>query len=185
MWGTTGIGYNVKKAREVLKIEGPVEAAMASWDIVFKPENLAKFKDCGVDMLDSADDIMSAALHYLRLNPNTKDGAELDAAANLLMKLRPFVRKFHSSEYLNALASGEICLVLGWSGDIKQAQKRAAEAKSARRRHRDRLCHPQGRRADVVRQFRDPEGRRRMSPRRTPSSTTCCGPTWRPRTAIS
>jgi putrescine transport system substrate-binding protein len=99
MWGTTGIGYNVKKAREVLGVQGPVDVAMASWDIVFKPELLAKFKDCGIHMLDSADDI------------------------------RPNVRKFNSSEYLNALASGEICLVVGWSGDIKQAQKRAAEGK--------------------------------------------------------
>jgi putrescine transport system substrate-binding protein len=132
MWGTTGIGYNVKKARDILRPAGPIEAAMASWDIVFKPDNLAKFKGCGVDMLDSPDDIVSAALHYLGLNPNSKDGAELDAAANLLTKLRPSVRKFHSSEYLNALASGEICLVLGWSGDIKQAQKRAAEAKGGK-----------------------------------------------------
>ena len=69
MWGTTGIGYNVKKAREALKPDGPIEAAMASWDIVFKPENLAKFKDCGVHMLDSADDILPAALHYLGLDP--------------------------------------------------------------------------------------------------------------------
>jgi putrescine transport system substrate-binding protein len=130
MWGTTGIGYNIKKAREVLRPDGPIEAAMASWDIVFKPENLAKFKGCGVDMLDSADDIMSAALHYLGFNPNTKDQSELDAAASLLAKVRPYVRKFHSSEFLNALATGEICLVLGWSGDIKQAQKRAAEAKA-------------------------------------------------------
>jgi putrescine transport system substrate-binding protein len=130
MWGTTGIGYNVKKAREILKPDGAVGAVMASWDIVFKPESLARFKGCGVDMLDSSDDIMSAALHYLGLDPNSKDPAELDAAASLLAKLRPSVRKFHSSEYLNALASGEICLVVGWSGDIKQAQKRAAEAKA-------------------------------------------------------
>jgi putrescine transport system substrate-binding protein len=130
MWGTTGIGYNVKKARETLRPGGSIEAAMASWDIMFKPDVVAKFKGCGVDMLDSADDIMSAALHYLGLNPNSKSSADFDAAANLLMKLRPNVRKFHSSEYLNALASGEICLVLGWSGDIKQAQKRAAEARA-------------------------------------------------------
>jgi putrescine transport system substrate-binding protein len=130
MWGTTGIGYNAEKARDIVKPEGPIGAAMASWDIVFKPESLARFKDCGVDMLDSPDDVMTAALHYLGLDPNSKDGAELDAAANLLTKLRPYVRKFHSSEYLNALASGEICLVLGWSGDIKQAQKRAAEVKA-------------------------------------------------------
>jgi putrescine transport system substrate-binding protein len=129
MWGTTGIGYNVKKARDALKIEGSIQEAMASWDIVFKPENLAKFKDCGVHMLDSADDIMPAALHYLGLDPNTTQQADLDKAADLLIKIRPNVRKFNSSEYLNALASGEICLVVGWSGDIKQAQKRAAEAK--------------------------------------------------------
>ena len=126
MWGTTGIGYNVKAVRERL---GP-GAKIDSWDIVFKPENLAKFKDCGVHMLDSSDDIMPAALHYLGLNPNSADPKELDKAADLMMKLRPYVRKFHSSEYLNALASGEICFVVGWSGDIKQAQKRAAEAKN-------------------------------------------------------
>jgi putrescine transport system substrate-binding protein len=125
MWGTTGIGFNVKKAREILGDAGKID----SWDIVFKPENLAKFKDCGVHMLDSADDVLSAALKFLGLNPNTTNQAEIERAAEVLMKVRPFVRKFHSSEYLNALASGEICLVLGFSGDIKQAQKRAAEAK--------------------------------------------------------
>jgi putrescine transport system substrate-binding protein len=81
-------------------------------------------------MLDSSDDIMPAALNYLGLNPNSKEPKDLEKAADLLIKVRPSVRKFHSSEYLNALASGEICLVLGWSGDVKQAQKRAAEAKS-------------------------------------------------------
>ena len=130
MWGTTGIGYNVKKAREVLGINGPVADAMASWDIVFKPENLAKFKNCGVHMLDLADDILPAALKYLGLNPNSTAAADMEKAAELVMKIRPSVRKFHSSEYLNALASGEICLVVGWSGDVKQAQKRAAEAKA-------------------------------------------------------
>src|SRR5690349_5518115 len=129
MWGTTGIGYNVKKAREVLKADGPIGTAMASWEVVFKPGELAKFKDCGVHMLDSADDIMPAALHYLGLDPNTTAQSDFDKAAELLIKIRPSVRKFNSSEYLNALASGEICLIVGWSGDIKQAQKRAAEAK--------------------------------------------------------
>ncbi len=126
MWGTTGIGYNVKAMRERL---GP-QAKIDSWDVVFKPENLAKFKDCGVHMLDSSDDIMPAALHYLGLNPNSTEPKELERTADLMMKIRPNVRKFHSSEYLNALAGGEICLVVGWSGDIKQAQKRAAEAKN-------------------------------------------------------
>jgi putrescine transport system substrate-binding protein len=126
MWGTTGIGFNVKKVREVLGADAKIE----SWDTVFKPEVISKFKDCGVHMLDSSDDVFAAVLGYLGLDPNTKDQAELERAADLLMKVRPFVRKFHSSEYLNALASGEICLVLGYSGDIKQAQKRATEAKN-------------------------------------------------------
>jgi putrescine transport system substrate-binding protein len=128
MWGTTGIGYNVKKAREILGAGADVQAEMASWDIVFKPESLARFKDCGVHMLDSPDDILPAAMNYLGINPNSKQPADLEKAAELVTKVRPSVRKFHSSEYLNALASGEICLVVGWSGDIKQAQKRAAAA---------------------------------------------------------
>ena len=126
MWGTTGIGYNARKAREVLGPNGTID----SWNIVFKPENLAKFKDCGVHFLDSSDDILAAALHYLGLDPNSSNEADLQKAADLVTKIRPYVRKFHSSEYLNSLASGEICLVVGFSGDIKQSQKRAAEAKN-------------------------------------------------------
>jgi len=126
MWGTTGIGYNARKVRDVLGVDGRID----SWDVLFKPEVIAKFKDCGVHILDAADDVFAAALDYLNLNPNTNAQADLEKAAELLTRMRPFVRKFHSSEYLNALASGEICLVLGYSGDVKQAQKRAAEAKN-------------------------------------------------------
>ena len=126
MWGTTGIGYNMRKTHEVLGSNGTID----SWDIVFKPDSLAKFKDCGVHLLDSSDDILAAALYYLGLDPNSANETDLQAAAALVMKIRPYVRKFHSSEYLNALASGEVCLVVGFSGDIKQAQKRAAEAKN-------------------------------------------------------
>jgi putrescine transport system substrate-binding protein len=126
MWGTTGIGYNVKAVQKIL---GP-GARIDSWDMVFKPENLAKFKDCGIHMLDSADDIFPAALGYLGLDPNSTKQADLEKAADLILKIRPYVRKFHSSEYLSALATGEICLVVGWSGDIMQARSRAAEAKS-------------------------------------------------------
>jgi putrescine transport system substrate-binding protein len=125
MWGTTGIGYNVKTVERIL---GP-GATIDSWDTVFKPENLAKFKECGVHMLDSPDDIFPAALGYLGLDPNSTRQADLEKAADLVAKVRPFVRKFHSSEYLSALATGEICLVVGWSGDIMQARSRAAEAK--------------------------------------------------------
>jgi putrescine transport system substrate-binding protein len=124
MWGTTGIGYNVKALHKIL---GP-DAQVTSWSLVFDPASLARFKDCGVQMLDSADDILPAALNYLGLDPNSTKQADLEKAAALIGQVRSSVRKFHSSEYLNALATGEICLVVGWSGDIKQAQKRAAEA---------------------------------------------------------
>jgi putrescine transport system substrate-binding protein len=124
MWGTTGIGYNVKIARQILGSG----AAIDSWDLIFKPENLVKFKDCGIHMLDSADDILPAALSYLGIDPNSIQQGDLEKAAELVGKIRPNVRKFHSSEYLGALASGEICFVVGWSGDIMQARSRAAEA---------------------------------------------------------
>jgi putrescine transport system substrate-binding protein len=126
MWGTVGIGYNVKMARQIL---GPA-AEIDSWNTIFGPGELMKFKDCGVHVLDSADDILPAALHFLGREPNSSDPADLEKAADLVARVRPAVRKFHSSEYLNALASGEICLVVGWSGDVKQAQKRAAEARN-------------------------------------------------------
>jgi putrescine transport system substrate-binding protein len=126
MWGTTGIGFNSAKARQVLGAKGEID----SWDTVFKPDSLGKFQQCGVDMLDASDDILSAALHYLGLDPNTTNPDDLSRSAEVVMRVRPFVRKFHSSEYINALASGEICLAVGFSGDIKQAQKRAAEAKN-------------------------------------------------------
>jgi putrescine transport system substrate-binding protein len=115
MWGTVGIGYNVGKAKEVLG-GAPVD----SWDVVFKPEEIAKFKDCGVYMLDSSDDVLPAALHYLHLDPNSTSQADLEKAADLVAKVRPYVRKFHSSEYLNALATGDICLVLGFSSPFRR-----------------------------------------------------------------
>lgn len=125
MWGTTGIGYNAKAVKRVLGPDGVTD----SWQYIFDPEKIAKFKSCGIHLLDSSDDIMSAGLHYLHMDPNTSDPGDLNKVTELLLKIRPYVRKFHSSEYLNALATGEICLVVGFSGDIKQAQKRAAEAK--------------------------------------------------------
>jgi putrescine transport system substrate-binding protein len=125
MWGTTGIGYNVKDMKRIL---GP-DATIDSWDYVFDPDKIKKFKDCGIHLLDSSDDIMTAGLHYLHLDPNSSNPADLEKVTQLLMRIRPYVRKFHSSEYLNALATGEICFAVGWSGDVKQAERRAAEAK--------------------------------------------------------
>jgi putrescine transport system substrate-binding protein len=126
MWGTTGIGYNVDAVRGVLG----ADAAIDSWDDVFDPAKIGRFKECGIHFLDSSDDIVPAALHYLRLDPNSIAPDELQRAADLLLSIRRYVRKFHSSEYLNALASGEICLAVGFSGDIIQARRRAAQAKA-------------------------------------------------------
>ncbi|MBP1886000.1 polyamine ABC transporter substrate-binding protein [Sinorhizobium mexicanum] len=125
MWGTTGIGYNVDKMKEILGTD-----EKPNWDVIFKPEVAAKFKDCGIHILDSPTDVVPSALAYLGLDPDSHETAELEKAAELLTSIRPYVRKFHSSEYINALANGDICLAVGFSGDIFQARDRAAEAKA-------------------------------------------------------
>lgn len=124
MWGTTGIGYNVKAAEE--RIGGPV----TSWDVVFDPAKLAKFKDCGVHVLDAPQEMIPAALNFLGKNPDSKEADDIKAAEDLWTSVRDNVQKFHSSEYINALANGDICLAVGWSGDIFQARDRADEAKA-------------------------------------------------------
>lgn len=125
MWFTTGLAYDVEKAKERLGDE-----PLNSWDVVFKPEILKKFADCGVYVLDSPEDLFSIALQYLRLNPDSKNQNDLRRAADLLSSLRRNVKKFHSSEYINALANGDICLAVGWAGDSFQARNRAREAQN-------------------------------------------------------
>lgn len=125
MWGTTSLGYNVGKIKAAMP-DAPVD----SWDMIFKPEVVSKFKDCGIHLLDSADDILPAALHYLKLNPDSKDPEDIKKAGELLEKVRPNIQKFHSSEFINALANGDICLAVGFSGDILQGANRAKEAKN-------------------------------------------------------
>ncbi len=125
MWGTTSLGYNVAKIKAAMP-DAPVD----SWDMIFKPEVVSKFKDCGIHLLDSADDILPAALHYLKLNPDSKDPEDIKKAGELLEKIRPNIQKFHSSEFINALANGYICLAVGFSGDILQGANRAKEAKN-------------------------------------------------------
>ncbi|MEL6750881.1 MAG: polyamine ABC transporter substrate-binding protein [Pseudomonadota bacterium] len=121
MWGTTGIGYNVKAAEE----RG---VTVDSWNVIFDPEVIAKFADCGVHMLDAPTELLPAALNYLGKNPDSRDTAEIEEAAALIEAVRPNIQKFNSSEYINALANGDICLAVGWSGDVFQARDRAAEA---------------------------------------------------------
>jgi putrescine transport system substrate-binding protein len=123
MWGTTGIGYNVEKIKERMP-DAPVD----SWDMIFKPEIISKFADCGIHVLDTADEIFPAALNYLGLDPDSQSPDDFAKAAELLLTIRPYIQKFHSSEYINALANGDICMAIGWSGDVLQARDRAAEA---------------------------------------------------------
>ena len=99
-----------------------------SWSAVFDPANAAKLADCGIYMLDSATDILPAALNYLGLKPDSKAPEDLAKAEELMLSIRPSIRKFHSSEYINGLANGDICVAVGFSGDMFIAQGRAKEA---------------------------------------------------------
>ena len=123
MWGTLGIGYNKAKVAQALGTD-----EIDSWAVLFQPESIAKLADCGVNFLDSPTDIVPLALNYLGLDPNTTSAEDFARAEELLLAIRPYVRKFHSSEYINGLANGDICVAIGYSGDVFQAAARAEEA---------------------------------------------------------
>jgi putrescine transport system substrate-binding protein len=123
MWFTTGVAYNVDKIKE--RLGGK---PITSWEQVLRAENLRKFADCGVYVLDSPEDILSIVLNYLKIDPNSKEPNDIRRATDVVAGLRRFVKKFHSSEYINALANGDICLAIGWAGDSFQARNRAREA---------------------------------------------------------
>ena len=124
LWGTTGIGYNVAKVKEALGEDAPVD----SWALVFEPENLAKLKGCGVAILDTPSEIIPPVLQYLGEEPNSFDEAVIQKGVDRLKEQRPHITYFHSSQFIYDLANGDICVAVGWSGDIIQAQGRAAEA---------------------------------------------------------
>lgn len=124
MWGTTGIGYNVGKVKEVLGADFKVD----SWDAIFKPENAEKLKACGINILDASDETFAIAMNYIGKNPDSKETADLEAGGEVFQKIRPSVRTFNSSAYIDDLANGDICMTIGWSGDILQAKARAEEA---------------------------------------------------------
>jgi putrescine transport system substrate-binding protein len=127
MWGTIGIGYNVAAIKKRMS-NAPVD----SLAMIFDPAIVSRFVDCGVMVLDSPTDVFPAALKYLGLDPDSKNSADLEKAAAVIKAIRPYIRKFHSSEYINALAGGDICLAFGYSGDIFQARDRAAKATEKR-----------------------------------------------------
>ena len=126
LWGTTGIGFNEAKVKAALGANAPVD----SWDLIFKPENIAKLKGCGVAVLDTPGEMLPIALNYLHEDPNSFDEAVIRKGEALLTSVRPYITEFNSSEYINELANGDICVAVGWSGDVFQAASRAEEAKN-------------------------------------------------------
>jgi putrescine transport system substrate-binding protein len=123
MWTTTGLGYNVDLVRARLGAN-PTD----SWALLLDPRNAAKLQDCGITIVDSPLDVFQSAMIYLGRDPGRLDPADVAAASEVLRKIRPFVRYIDPAQYIGDLASGNICISLGWSGDIEQARNRAKEA---------------------------------------------------------
>ena len=126
LWGTTGIGYNRAMIKSALGAGAPVD----SDHLIFDPAVAKKLASCGISLLDTAQEIFPAALAYLGRNPLSRDPADLARAAAVVTAIRPYVRKFHSSQYINDLANGDLCVAYGYSGDVVQARNRAREAKN-------------------------------------------------------
>jgi putrescine transport system substrate-binding protein len=126
LWGTTGIGYNPAKVKAALGAGAPT----GSLKLIFDPANAKKLASCGISLLDTPQEIFPAALAYLGRDPMSHDPADLERAAKVVTAIRPFIRKFHSSEYINDLANGDLCVAFGYSGDVIQAKNRAADAKN-------------------------------------------------------
>ncbi len=123
MWGTSGVGYNVQKIAERMK-DAPVD----SFAMFYDPKVVSKFADCGVSLLDAPSEVIGTVLIWLGKDANSENPEDLAAAEAALKAVRPYIRNFHSSNYIEQLANGEICLALGWSGDVLQSKSRAEEA---------------------------------------------------------
>jgi len=123
MWITSGVGYNAAAIRQRMP-DAPVD----SWRMIFDPAVVSRFADCGVSVLDAASEVVATALLYIGRNPNSNSPEDLKAAEQVLKAIRPYIRYVDSSRYIDNLANGDVCLAMGWSGDIKQAHDRAAEA---------------------------------------------------------
>ncbi len=124
MWGTTGLGVNVDKVTELLGEDAPIN----SLSLILEPANMEKLTECGVHLLDAPTEVIPAVLNYLGEDPDSSDPDVIAKTEPVLEAIRPYVTKFHSSEYINALANGDICVAFGWSGDVLQARDRADEA---------------------------------------------------------
>jgi putrescine transport system substrate-binding protein len=118
-----GFAYNVDLIRARL-----ADAPVDSLDMLFKPQVIARFADCGVSFLDSPDDVLQLALQYLHLDPNSRRAEDLKSAEQLVMAVRPYIRTFDSNDYINQLATGELCVAMAWSSDYSTAALRARAA---------------------------------------------------------
>ncbi len=123
LWGTIGLGYNPELVKKALGTD-----TIDSWSAILDPANAAKLAKCGIAVLDAPTDVFGSIAISLGLDPNSEKPEDLKAFEDAMMKVRPYIRYFHSSSYINDLAAGEICVALGWSGDILQARDRGAAA---------------------------------------------------------
>ncbi|PJX22046.1 polyamine ABC transporter substrate-binding protein [Advenella sp. S44] len=123
-YGTNGIGLNVTKAKAALGDD----VELGKWETLFDPENAKKMQACGISILDEAAQVFPAVLHYLGKDPNSDKPEDYQAALDVLKKIRPYIRQFSSSGYIDELASGDLCMVYGFSGDVMIAASRAREA---------------------------------------------------------
>jgi putrescine transport system substrate-binding protein len=123
MWGTNGIGYNEKMVRQLMP-----DAPLDSWRLVFDPAVASKLQKCGISVLDSPAEMLRVVLSYLGRDPNSQKPEDAAAAEETLLKIRPYIRNINSSEYIEALANGDLCVAVGYNGDILQARDRARDA---------------------------------------------------------
>jgi len=123
MWGTNGIGYNEKMVTALMP-----DAPLDSWRLVFDPAVAAKIAKCGISVLDSPAEMVRAVLNYLGKDPNSQKPEDVQAAEATLLKIRPYIRNINSSEYIEALANGDLCVAVGYNGDVLQARDRARDA---------------------------------------------------------
>ena len=122
-WGTNGIGYNEKMIKELMP-----DAPLDSWRLVFDPAVASKVAKCGISVLDSPAEMMRAVLNYLGRDPNSQKEEDFKDAEAVLLKIRPYIRNINSSEYIEALANGDLCIAVGYNGDVLQARDRARDA---------------------------------------------------------
>src|ERR1700691_2165933 len=123
LWGSNGIGYNEKMVKALMP-----DAPLDSWRLVFDPEVAAKVAKCGISLLDSPAEMLRAVYSYLGKDPNSQSADDLALAEATLLKIRPYIRNFSSSEYIEALANGDLCISVAYNGDVMQARDRAREA---------------------------------------------------------